>query len=714
MNMIREKINARDVCCRVMRSQAAALVCVVALILPAIAQATVITVPGDFPSIVSAVNAATGGDEVIVSPGTYQESISFDGKNIVLRSTNPASWSVAQLTVIRGAIQFAGSESSACVLEGFTMRDAQGIYGNGTKATIQHNTITGNSKGGGYSSDGAPVTGGGIDNCDGLIQYNIICYNAVYNAWVPYGAEAHPLFPVAWPTYAFGSGLANCDGTIRGNLIYRNGDPDYFLRGDYVSAGGLYNCTGTIVNNTICKNDLGGICESTAAIRNCLIWENFPELSYTAVPEYSCIRGGAAGAGNIADDPRFVDLANDDYHLRADSPCIDAGRAVTGADFDLDGNPRPIFSAPDSRGDGSGFDIGAYEFAGVAEPSPTPTSTPTPTPTPSPTPEPYVEFSFDADAQGWVAVTNVPPLDQAVATWTAGSLGLSPNGSAGAFGFWQSPKIPISFDKVYRTRWMVGASTADADLTPKFRLRANELSNDGAWLRMVNSFGGAAPSLGASKTYDMLISPLSKTSVDDLILAFDTETLDPEDDLSAWLYLDNVELQAVTVATTGTTAAQFNFDADANGWYPLGQVPPFAKATAYAGNGKIGLSPNGSAYSFGCWQSPEITVEKGKIYRARFNASSDRTNADDVPLFRFRGNQLSNWGGWVRIINSRDGAAPTATQSRNYDLYISPQMESATDSIILCFDLLSINPADALDAYVYVDSVTVQEVVIEE
>jgi hypothetical protein len=51
-------------------------------------------------------------------------------------------------------------------------------------------------------------------------------------------------------------------------------------------------------------------------------------------------------------DPLFVSPGADDYHLLADSPAIDAGLNV-GVINDLDGNLRP---------QGSGYDIGAYEF----------------------------------------------------------------------------------------------------------------------------------------------------------------------------------------------------------------------------------------------------------------------------------------------------------------------------------------------------------------
>ena len=65
---------------------------------------------------------------------------------------------------------------------------------------------------------------------------------------------------------------------------------------------------------------------------NSILWNNGTEI--TANPNgspsgvrYSCVQGGWAGEGNIAEDPRFVDPATGDYHLEATSPCIDKGDA---------------------------------------------------------------------------------------------------------------------------------------------------------------------------------------------------------------------------------------------------------------------------------------------------------------------------------------------------------------------------------------------------
>jgi hypothetical protein len=55
----------------------------------------------------------------------------------------------------------------------------------------------------------------------------------------------------------------------------------------------------------------------------------------------------------------FVNAANDDYHLQAGSPCIDAANLSNSLSVDLDGVPRPL----DGNGDGVAIsDMGAYEY----------------------------------------------------------------------------------------------------------------------------------------------------------------------------------------------------------------------------------------------------------------------------------------------------------------------------------------------------------------
>jgi parallel beta-helix repeat protein len=63
---------------------------------------------------------------------------------------------------------------------------------------------------------------------------------------------------------------------------------------------------------------------------------------------------------SFADDPLFVDIHTYDFHLTADSPCIDAGTDV-GITQDFEGNPVPSGVAPD---------IGAYEYVSASNQPP--------------------------------------------------------------------------------------------------------------------------------------------------------------------------------------------------------------------------------------------------------------------------------------------------------------------------------------------------------
>ncbi|MGE5530666.1 MAG: hypothetical protein ACM3VW_00945, partial [Bacteroidota bacterium] len=127
------------------------------LLLPLICAAATRTVPAQYPTIQIAINAAANGDVVVVSPGTYHESIDFNGKAITLRSTDPASRSVVAATIISGsgdggeAVAFRSGETAASVLTGFTISGNEGNSNGGgircyqSSPTITHNYITGNS-----------------------------------------------------------------------------------------------------------------------------------------------------------------------------------------------------------------------------------------------------------------------------------------------------------------------------------------------------------------------------------------------------------------------------------------------------------------------------------------------------------------------------------------------------------------------------------------
>jgi hypothetical protein len=88
-------------------------------------------------------------------------------------------------------------------------------------------------------------------------------------------------------------------------------------------------------------------------IDDSIAWGNTGAFLTTSTPSAvvtiasSCIQGGAAGIGNIADDP----LLDADGRPQAGSPCIDTGTGGL-ASYDIDNVPRPT---------GAAADMGAYE-----------------------------------------------------------------------------------------------------------------------------------------------------------------------------------------------------------------------------------------------------------------------------------------------------------------------------------------------------------------
>jgi hypothetical protein len=324
-------------------------------------------VPQDYQTIQAAIDAAAGGDIVLVADDTYvgsgNKNLDFGGKSITVRSENGPSNCIIDCENDGRGFYFHSGESGNAVLSGFTITNGYywsfggGIYCYRSSPTITDCILranTADSQGGGICCHSASptITDCTIsDNSGGTLGGGIRCSLGsptienctIAGNWAKAGGGFH--CNVASPS------ITKC--IFQDNLA-DNGGAFYFF--DYCHPT-VSNC---VVTRNTANNDGGGVyCDydSAPTISNCILWVNSPneitaEIGSNPVVLYSDIQGGFIGTGNIDADPLFV--GGSDYHLAAESPCINKGTSEGAPDHDIDGDPRPL---------GAGYDIGADEYA---------------------------------------------------------------------------------------------------------------------------------------------------------------------------------------------------------------------------------------------------------------------------------------------------------------------------------------------------------------
>ena len=118
------------------------------------AQARVIHVPAEVATIQGAIDAAVNGDRVLVAPGTYLESIDFNGKAITVASEKGAEVTIIDAGGQRSVALFHSGETRRSVLRGFTLRNGNAadfpLTGGGVaiyqaSPTIENNVVTDSS-----------------------------------------------------------------------------------------------------------------------------------------------------------------------------------------------------------------------------------------------------------------------------------------------------------------------------------------------------------------------------------------------------------------------------------------------------------------------------------------------------------------------------------------------------------------------------------------
>lgn len=239
------------------------------------ATANTIYVPGR-PTIQAAIDATSNGDVIVVTPGTYKETLDFKGKVITVRGTDPFDPAVVAATIIDGdhlgsVVTFASAEMPTSILSGLTITNGTGttvthpsgfkqvygggIYCTGSSPTIQCCVIRGNSASG---------AGGGVFSAGGspLIQQNLITGNKA-GTGTPSGTGGGLYCQSGSPIIQYNTITANSGGNAAGGVYLNTCSFPLLVRNTITNntaaaaAGGVSvaSCTGAFVEyNTISGN----------------------------------------------------------------------------------------------------------------------------------------------------------------------------------------------------------------------------------------------------------------------------------------------------------------------------------------------------------------------------------------------------------------------------------------------------------------------------
>lgn len=280
-----------------------------------------------FNSIQTAIQLAQPGDEIIIEPGIYHESLTVDDKDIILCSIDPNDPNISPETIVVGDATHpvVTLSNSHAQLAGLTLRSGlQGLSVSGGSLSLTNSRVVNNQQEG--------------------ILINRAC------------------------------------ATIRHCFIAGNQGTGITASAHGGGRRGVSSCTTSVQNCTIVQNRGMGV-TGKVQIQNSIVYFNQDDpnglqLAVSGPVTTSCIQGGATGAGNFDADPCFSVLGTSedvngtllwiegDYHLCSESgrwdpsldlwvfdpitsPCIDAGHG----DDPVTNEPTP---------NGASVNLGAY------------------------------------------------------------------------------------------------------------------------------------------------------------------------------------------------------------------------------------------------------------------------------------------------------------------------------------------------------------------
>ena len=280
-------------------------------------QAATLQVPEQFPSIQAAVDAASPGDIIRIADGEYFEEVNISAPLTVTAEHENQVHLNGHVHLTAGA-DGARLENLDLTGEG----EGSGVWIEGARVQLSNLHASGFRIGIKVALPGS--SGSTMDSCtlDGNklgLLVTAAGHARMTNSLILSSSDAG-----ARVTASASASFANL--TVAG----------------CVHEGMWIDGQADLKNSILVDNDIGVSCPGACDEDYNLLWNNNVNYDRTE-----------AGQNDLNSDPAFVNAANDDYHLRSESPAKDAGLESAAAEFDMEGRARP---------QGDGVDLGAYEL----------------------------------------------------------------------------------------------------------------------------------------------------------------------------------------------------------------------------------------------------------------------------------------------------------------------------------------------------------------
>lgn len=344
-----------------------------------------------FKTILGASAAAKPGTTIHVAPGTYEggfETTASGTASDPIRYVSDTKWGAKIVPAANSTMDVAWQNTGDYVtidgfeIDGSNIQDGTpwmfGLFTKGSHSVITNNNVHDIARHDAAIRDGNGGSGIGGDGYNGDTDISVL-NNVVHDIGPANGNNdlIHGIYlttngdiknNLVYQVDSVGIHLWHDASNVNivNNTVFANGSGILVGAGDFVNSRSPNDNT-VVANNIVYDNRGSGISEqgltgTNNTYHNNLVFQNGTDWR---------LQNGVKHTDTISADPQFVNYQPDgsgDYRLSASSPAIDAGTVDKAPEGDLDGTVRT---------QGSGSDIGAYEFTQSAqgpaqEPAPAP------------------------------------------------------------------------------------------------------------------------------------------------------------------------------------------------------------------------------------------------------------------------------------------------------------------------------------------------------